>query len=296
VSTSSSTPPVPHEEVAAAASTSSTRRQAFERTRRRRANLVAAVSTIVVVGALVVLIPLTPRWDRVKQSFFDGDVFRESFPGLVDAFWLDIQIFLWSTPLIFLLSLLVAVARNTRSPALFPVRAFAVVYTDVFRGIPVILAIYLIGFGVPGLFDSRTLSNPLIWGTVALVLSYSAYVAEVFRAGIESVHESQRAAARSLGMTSSQTMTTVVLPQAMRRVVPPLMNSLVSLQKDVALISLIGPVEILRQAGIDKAKFANFTPYVAAAVIFLALTIPCTRLADWALARERKRTGGTVVA
>ena len=296
MSTSSSTPPVPHEEVAAAASTSSTRRQAFERTRRRRANLVAAVSTIVVVGALVVLIPLTPRWDRVKQSFFDGDVFRESFPGLVDAFWLDIQIFLWSTPLIFLLSLLVAVARNTRSPALFPVRAFAVVYTDVFRGIPVILAIYLIGFGVPGLFDSRTLSNPLIWGTVALVLSYSAYVAEVFRAGIESVHESQRAAARSLGMTSSQTMTTVVLPQAMRRVVPPLMNSLVSLQKDVALISLIGPVEILRQAGIDKAKFANFTPYVAAAVIFLALTIPCTRLADWALARERKRTGGTVVA
>jgi len=136
----------------------------------------------------------------------------------------------------------------------------------------------------------------LIWGTVALVLSYSAYVSEVFRAGIESVHESQRAAARSLGMTSRQTMTAVVLPQAIRRVVPPLMNSVVSLQKDVALVSLIGPVEILRQAGIDKAKYANFTPYVAAAVIFLALTIPCTRLADWLVERERTRTGGTAVA
>ncbi len=297
MSTTSATPPTRRTGTGTAApSSSATRRQAYERARRRRGNLIAAASTIVVVGALIVLIPLTPRWDRVRQSFFDGDIFAESFPGLLSAFWLDIQIFLWSTPLIFVLSLLVAVARNTRSPALFPLRAFAVIYTDVFRGIPVILAMFLIGFGVPGLFDSRTLSNPLIWGTVALVLSYSAYVAEVFRAGIESVHESQRAAARSLGMTSSQTMGTVILPQAMRRVVPPLMNSLVSLQKDVALISLIGPVEILRQAGIDKATFANFTPYVAAAVIFLALTIPCTRLADWALARERKRTGGTVVA
>ena len=298
MSTASATPPTRHDEVPVtpAPGTSSTRRQAYERSRRRRANLIATTSTVVVVAALVVLIPLTPRWDRVRQSFFDGDIFVDSFPRLLSAFWLDVQIFLWSTPLIFVVSLLVAVARNTRSPALFPLRAFAVIYTDVFRGIPVILAIFLIGFGVPGLFESRTWSNPLIWGTVALVLSYSAYVAEVFRAGIESVHESQRAAARSLGMTSSQTMGTVILPQAVRRVVPPLMNALVSLQKDVALISLIGPVEILRQAGIDKARFANFTPYVAAAVIFLALTIPCTRLADWALARERKRTGGTVVA
>ena len=258
--------------------------------------VVATVSTVVVVGALVVLVPRAPRWDRVRQSFFDGDIFVDSFPRLLSAFWLDVQIFLWSTPLIFVLSLMVAIARNSRSPALFPVRAFAVVYTDVFRGIPVILTIFLIGFGVPGLFDSRAWSNPLIWGTVALVLSYSAYVSEVFRAGIESVHESQRAAARSLGMSANQTMAAVVLPQAMRRVVPPLMNSLVSLQKDVALISLIGPVEILRQAGIDKAKFANFTPYVAAAVIFLALTIPCTRLADWALARQRRRTGATTIA
>ncbi len=273
-----------------------TRRQAYERRQRRRGLIIAGTSTTIVVVALVVLVPLMPGWDRVRQSFFDGDVFTDSFPRLLEAFWLDVKIFLWSTPLIFVVSLLIALARNSRSPALFPLRAFAVVYTDVFRGIPVILTIFLIGFGVPGLFDSRTWSNPLIWGTVALVLSYSAYVSEVLRAGIDSVHESQRAAARSLGMTNRQTMATVVLPQAMRRVVPPLMNSLVSLQKDVALVSLIGPVEILRQAGIDKAKFANFTPYVAAAVIFLALTIPCTRLADWALARERRRTGATTIA
>ena len=273
-----------------------TRRQAYEKAQRRRGIIIATVSTIVVVGASIVLVLQSPGWERVQRSFFNGEIFRESFPGLLEAFKLNIKIFLWSMPPIFVLSLLVAVSRNTRSPALFPLRAVAVIYTDVFRGIPVILAIFLIGFGVPGLFDSRAWSNPLIWGSVALILSYSAYVSEVFRAGIESVHESQRAAARSLGMTSRQTMTAVVLPQAMRRVVPPLMNSVVSLQKDVALVSLIGPVEILRQAGIDKAKFANFTPYLAAAAIFLALTIPCTRFADWLLVRERRRTGGTTVA
>jgi polar amino acid transport system permease protein len=273
-----------------------TRRERYERTRRRRAVAMAATSSVVVLVAVVVLVPLTPGWDRVRQSFFDGDVFVDSFPRLLDAFWLDIQILLWSTPLILVVALLVALARGVRSPALFPLRAVAVVYTDVLRGIPVILLVYLIGFGVPALGLSRTWANPLIWGTVTLVLSYSAYVSEVIRAGIESVHESQRAAARSLGMTSRQTMATVVLPQAFRRIVPPLMNSFVSLQKDVALVSLIGPVEILRQAGIDKAKTANFTPYVAAAAIFLMLTIPCTRLADWALARQRRRTGATTIA
>lgn len=273
-----------------------TRRERYERARRRRSVVVATVSTIVVVGALIVLIPLTPGWERVRQAFFDGDVFIDTFPGLLDAFWLDVRILLWSTPPILAVSLLIALARNTRSPALFPLRAFAVIYTDVLRGIPVILLVFLIGFGVPALGLSRTWANPLIWGSVTLVLSYSAYTAEIIRAGIEAVHESQRAGARSLGMTSSQTMRTIVLPQAFRKIVPPLMNTFVSLQKDVALVSLIGPVEILRQAGIDKATYANFTPYVAASLIFLALTIPCTRLADWALARQRARTGATTIA
>ncbi len=272
------------------------RRERYERARRRRSVVIATVSTIVVVAALVILIPLTPGWERVRQAFFDGDVFIDTFPGLLEAFWLDVQILLWSTPFILIVSLLVALARNTRSPALFPLRAFAVIYTDVLRGIPVILLVFLIGFGVPALGLSREWANPLIWGSVTLVLSYSAYTAEIIRAGIDAVHESQRAGARSLGMTSSQTMRSIVLPQAFRKIVPPLMNTFVSLQKDVALVSLIGPVEILRQAGIDKATYANFTPYVAASLIFLALTIPCTRLADWALARQRARTGATTIA
>ncbi len=258
--------------------------------------LIAAVSTIVVVVAIAVLVPMAPGWDRVERSFFAGDVFTDVFDDLLGAFWLDVKIFAWSAPTIVALALLIAMARGVRSPALFPLRMFAAVYTDVFRGVPVILTIYLIGFGVPGLGLPRPWNSPLLWGSVALVLAYSAYVAEVFRAGIESVHESQRAAARSLGMSSRQTMFSVVLPQAIRRVVPALMNDFISLQKDVALVSLIGPIELLRQAEVEKSLSGNFTPYVAAAVIFLAVTIPMTRLADYLLARERRRTGATAVA
>lgn len=273
-----------------------TRRQAYERSQRRRSIVVAATSTIIAITAVVVLVPLTPGWPKVKRSFFNGHVFVETFPALIRAFWLDVKIFLVAVPCIFVLALLIALARNTRNPALFPLRAFAAVYTDVFRGIPVILTIYLIGFGVPGLGLSREWGRPVIWGSVALILAYSAYVSEVFRAGIESVHESQRAAARSLGMTNGQTMRSIVLPQAVRRVVPPLMNDFISLQKDVALVSLIGPVEILRRAGIEKSLFANFTPYVGAAVIFLAVTVPLTRTADYLMARQRRRTSGTAIA
>lgn len=236
-----------------------------------------------------------PRWHRVQQSFFNRERLVDSFPRLLDAFLLNIKIFVWTTPAILIAALLIAVARNTRNPALFPLRLFVIGYTDVLRGVPVILLIYLVGFGVPGIGLERPWNSPLLWGSVALGLSYSAYVAEVFRAGIESVHESQRAAARSLGLSSAQTMRHVILPQALRRVVPPLMNNLVSLQKDVALVSLIGPIEILRQAGIDKAKFANFTPYIGAAIIFLLITIPLTRTTDWLLTRERERTSATRV-
>jgi polar amino acid transport system permease protein len=271
------------------------RRALYERARRRRSIAVATTSSLVVVTAIVVFIPRMPRWDRVRESFFNGERFRGSFPRLLEAFVLDIKIFAWSTPSILLLALLVAVARNSRSAALFPVRALTIAFTDIMRGVPIILWIYLIGFGVPGLGLSRPWNSPLIWGSVALVLTYSAYVAEVFRAGIESIHESQRAAARSLGLSNWQTMRHVVLPQAIRRVVPPLMNDMVSLQKDVALVSLIGPIEILRQAGIDKSKFANFTPYVVAACIFLMLTIPLTRTTDYLIERERRRTTGTRV-
>ena len=276
-------------------SASLSRRAAYERTRKRRSIAVATVSSLTVVAAIVLFVPRMPRWDRVKESFFSGERFADSFPRLLEAFVLDIKIFAWSTPAIVILALLVAIARNSRSAALFPVRVLTIAYTDIMRGVPVILSIYLNGFGVPGLGLERPWNSPLLWGSVALVLTYASYVAEVFRAGIESIHESQRAAARSLGLSNWQTMRFVVLPQAIRRVVPPLMNDMVSLQKDVALVSLIGPIEILRQAGVDKSKFANFTPYVVAAVIFLMMTIPLTRTTDYLLERERRRTTGTRV-
>jgi polar amino acid transport system permease protein len=272
------------------------RRAAYERARKRRSTVVATVSSLAVVTAIVVLVPKMPRWDRVHESFFNGERFSDSLPRLLEAFVLDIKIFAWSMPAIVALALLVAVTRNSRSAALFPLRILTIAYTDIMRGVPIILWIYLIGFGVPGLGIDRPWNSPLIWGSVALVLTYASYIAEVFRAGIESVHESQRAAARSLGLSSWQTMRHVVLPQAIRRVIPPLMNDMVSLQKDVALVSLIGPIEILRQAGIDKSKFANFTPYIAAAVVFLLITIPLTRTTDWLIERERRRTTGTRIS
>jgi polar amino acid transport system permease protein len=275
--------------------TTTSRRAVYEQKRKRRSIAVATVSSLIVVTAIALLVPRMPRWDRVRQSFFNGERFRDSFPRLLDAFILDIKIFAWSAPLILILAMMIAMARNSRSPALFPVRALTIAYTDIMRGVPIILWIYLIGFGVPGLGLDRPWNSPLLWGSVALVLTYASYVAEVFRAGIESVHESQRAAARSLGLSNWQTMRFVVIPQAVRRVVPPLMNDLVSLQKDVALVSLIGPIEILRQAGIEKAKFANFTPYIGAAVIFLSITIPLTRTTDYMMERERRRTTGTRV-
>lgn len=278
-----------------ASRTTPTRRQVFERRQKRRSLLIALTSTLVVVGLVVALVPQTPGWYKVKRSFFNGPVLGDTFGKLLEAFVKDIQIFLWCAPCILIWGMTLAVCRSVRTPALFPLRLFAAAYTDIFRGIPVILTILLVGFGVPGLGLHRPWNSPYLWGSVALVLAYSSYVAEVFRSGIESVHESQRAGARSLGLSSAQTLRFVVVPQAVRRVIPPLMNDFVSLQKDVALISLIGPIEILRQAGIDKSKYANFTPYVGAAIIFLLLTIPETRFVDHLMTRERRRTSGTAV-
>ena len=265
-----------------------TRRQVYEARVRRRSNLIAAGSTLGVLLAIIVLVPMAPGWEAVKKSFFNAEVFASTFPGLLEAFLLDVAIFAWSAPLIFALGLLIALARDVRSPALYPLRLFGMLYTDIFRGVPVILVIYLVGFGIPGLGLPRPWNSPYIWGTVALVLTYAAYVAEVFRTGIESVHQSQRAAAESLGLSSGDTMRFVILPQAIRKVVPANMNLFIALQKDVALLSFIGPVEIFRQAGVYKSLLANFTPYVGAALIFLAITIPATRYADYLLARQAR--------
>lgn len=263
------------------------RRQAYETAQRRRSLIIAAISTAVVLLAIVLLVPRAPGWPQVRASFFDADVFAKTFPTLLKAFLIDVMIFAWSVPIILVLGLAIALARGAQAPALFPLRIFGAVYVDIFRGVPVVLTIYLIGFGIPGLGLPRPWNSPYIWGTVALVLTYSAYVAEVLRSGIESIHSSQRNAAICLGLSERDTMRYVILPQAIRRVVPANMNMLVALQKDVALLSFIGPVEILRQAGIYKSLLANFTPYVVAAVIFLLVTVPATRYADYLLNRDR---------
>jgi polar amino acid transport system permease protein len=207
---------------------------------------------------------------------------------LLNAFTVNIMIFAWSAPAIAVLGLMIALARDAKSPALFPLRIFGAAFTDIFRGVPVILTVYLIGFGIPGLGLPRPWNSPFIWGSLALILTYSAYVAEIFRSGIDSVHPSQRSAALSLGLSERQVMRDVILPQAIRNVVPSQMNMLIALQKDVSLLSFIGPVEIFRQAGVYKSLFANFTPYVGAAIIFLIVTIPATRYADYLMARQMR--------
>jgi polar amino acid transport system permease protein len=285
---------------------SPTRREVWLRRQRRRATIVATVSTVATVGLVVWVVTSSSGWPKVRTIFFNGERFRSDLPEVLGYLWVDVKLFLQCAPCILVWGLVIAMCRNTRNPALFPLRAFAALYTDFFRGVPVILTIYLVGFGVPklGIFHGEfrvlgfggDLTSPYLWGPIALVLAYSAYVAEVFRAGIESVHESQRAGARSLGLSNAQTMRYVVVPQAARRVVPPLMNDFLSLQKDVALLSVLGIIEVFRRATSIKDLTGNFTPLVAAAVIFLVLTIPETRLVDWYTARQRQRTAGSVVA
>lgn len=265
-----------------------TRRQRYEAAQRRRSLIIAGTSTALVAAAIVVLVPLAPGWDKVQRSFFNGGVLADTFPKLLEAFSVNVMIFALCAPAIAILGLLIALARDAKSPAFFPMRIFGAAFTDVFRGVPVILTVYLIGFGIPGLGLPRPYNSPYIWGSLALILTYSAYVAEIFRSGIESVHHSQRSAALSLGLSERQVMRDVVLPQAVRNVVPSQMNMLIALQKDVSLLSFIGPVEVFRQAGVFKSLTANFTPYVGAAIIFLIVTIPATRYADYLMAKQRK--------
>jgi polar amino acid transport system permease protein len=254
-----------------------------------RSVVIALVSTIVFFTALVLVITNSPGWPEVKSAFFNPTVFKDSFPEVLRAFWLNIKIFCVAEVFILVLALLIAVIRSLPGPVFFPLRALAIVYTDLFRGIPTILLIFILGFGVPALGLSGIPTSAVVWATVALIIIYSAYVAEVYRAGIESVHPSQDAAARSLGLTRGQSLRYVVVPQAVRRVIPPLLNDFIGLQKDTALVALIGPVEAFRQAQIDTSATFNFTPYVAAALIFVSFTIPLARLTDYLNERSRRR-------
>jgi polar amino acid transport system permease protein len=269
-------------------------RAAARRRRGRRGALIAAASTLVVLGALTLAVLWSPGWEAFRETFLDVDAFRTSFPAVLDGFWLDVRLFVVVEVVVLVLGLVVALARTSTAPAFFPLRALSVVYIDVFRGIPTILMVYLVGFGIPALELSGVPSDPVVLGGLALALSYGAYVAEVYRAGLESIDDRQRAAALAVGLTPTQSLRFVVVPQAVRRIAPPLLNDFIALQKDVALVSILGPLEAFRVAQIDASSNFNYTPLLAAAVLYLAVTVPLARLLDHLRARQRAR--GTVVA
>jgi polar amino acid transport system permease protein len=262
----------------------------------QRSLAIALVSTIVVFGGLGYLLSRTQGWESVQQAFFSWPDFKAAFPKVLEGFKLNVKIFLIAEPIILFIGMLLAIARSSRSPVLFPVRAASIAYIDIFRGAPALLVILTLGFGVPALRISGLSNNPVYWGTVACILTSSAYQAETFRAGIESVHASQRAAARSLGLSGSQALRFVVLPQAVRRVIPPTLSGFVGLQKETALISVLGPLEATRQAQIYASINFNFTSYLVAGLLFIAVTIPLARFTDYLLHRtaQRRTIGGAV--
>ncbi len=259
--------------------------------------LIAVASTVVFFSVVIVLIVRSENWPAVKEAFFNGQEFKETFPEIASKFLRNVRFFLIAEVFILGLALLLAVMRSLTGPVFFPLRLMSILYTDLFRGIPTVLVVYLFGFGVPSLGLPGVPSDPAFWAVVALVLSYSAYVSEVYRAGIESVHPSQVAAARSLGLGRWHSLRYVVIPQAVRRVIPPLLNDFVALQKDTALIAFVVAIpEAFKMAQIQVAADFNYTPLLAAALLFLMITIPLTRLVDLLVARERKRrqAGGGV--
>lgn len=268
-----------------------------EQARRRasiRSGWIAVASTAAFAAVVALVLATAPGAARVRFSFFNWHYATESLPHVLSGLWLNLRVMLIAEVCVLALGLLIALARTTRSAALFPLRMLAAAYTDIFRGLPLLLVLLLVGLGIPGLRLPWVPNSAVVLGTVALVLTYSAYVAEVLRAGIESVNPAQRQAARALGLSSRQSFRHVVMPQAVRNVIPALLNDLVSLQKDSGLISVLGAIDAIRAAGIQTAQSFNFTPYVVAGVLFVLLTVPLTRLTDWLTRRQdqRKRQQG----
>ncbi|CAN2205525.1 HisM ABC-type amino acid transport system, permease component [Candidatus Nanopelagicaceae bacterium] len=264
-------------------------REAAKRRASRRSTLIALSSTLAVGLLLVIVITGAQGYEMVKNSFFNWHYAKQAMPSVFHGLLLNLRVLVIAEFFVLLLGLLIAIARTTTSPVLYPVRLVATIYTDLFRGLPLLLVLLLVGLGIPGLRISWIPNSAVVLGTVALVLTYSAYVAEVIRAGIEGVNPTQRQAARALGLTQSQTLEHVVLPQAFRNVTPPLLNDLVSLQKDSGLISVLGAVDAIRAAGIQTAQSFNFTPYLVAGALFVLLTIPLTRFTDWLTRKQDAR-------
>jgi polar amino acid transport system permease protein len=250
---------------------------------------IALLSTAVFLAVVIVAATQSAGWPEVKRSFFDWGDISSSFPDIASAFVLNVKIFLVCEVCILILALVIAVLRSLPGPVFFPLRALAVIYADLARGIPTILVIALLGFGVPGLQLTGVPTSRVFWAGVGLILVYSGYVAEVYRAGIESVHPSQEAAARSLGLSRFQALRRVILPQAVRRVIPPLLNDFIGLQKDTALVGTLGVVEAFNQSQIYSQATFTYGSYLAAAALFVAITIPLARFTDWLIARDRRR-------
>lgn len=272
-------------------------RRAVRRSRGIRSVLIGLASTLAFSLLVWITIVNTPGWAAVQKSFFDPETFAQSLPRVAEGFLLNLRVLGYSVISVSIVGMLLAFLRTLRGPVFFPLRAIATGYTDLFRGTPLIIVLYLVGFGIPALQGRTGAIIPAeILGTVAITLTYSAYVSEVLRAGIESVHPSQRLAARSLGLSHAQSMRIVLIPQALRRVTPALMNDFVSMQKDVGLISVLGAVDAVRAAQIIKAQSFNFTSYVVAGLLFVLLAIPTIRLTDWYTARLRAREqAGSIV-
>jgi polar amino acid transport system permease protein len=250
---------------------------------------IALLSTAVFITAVIVAVTQSSGWPEVKRTFFDWHDISSSFPDIARAFELNVKIFLVCEVFILILALIVAVLRSLPGPVFFPLRALATIYVDLARGVPTILVIALLGFGAPALQLTGVTRSRVFWAGVGLILVYGGYVAEVYRAGIESVHPSQEAAARSLGLSRFQALRRVILPQAIRRVIPPLLNDFIGLQKDTALVGTLGVVEAFNQSQIDTNATFTYGSYLAAAFLFVALTIPLARFTDWLIARDRRR-------
>ncbi|HWH24816.1 MAG TPA: amino acid ABC transporter permease [Candidatus Limnocylindria bacterium] len=251
--------------------------------------MVAVLSTLIVFGLIGLVVVNAPGFDRVQQAFFDPALFQRSLPLLIASLWVNIQMFLIAEVAILVLALVLAIMRSLPGPVFFPFRLMAITYIEFFRAVPGILIIYILGYGIPGLRIPGLVIEPFFWGVVALVLVWSAYVAEVYRAGIDAIHPSQESAARSLGLSRVQGLRYVVLPQAVRRVIPPLLNDFIGLQKDTALVSFIGVIEVFRRSQIVAGGAFNFTPYVVCALLFILMTIPMARLVDYLAVRDRRR-------
>jgi polar amino acid transport system permease protein len=265
------------------------RRRGFDWRAARVPGLIGVASIVIVFGGLAWLIAQNPNWPRIQAQFFNLDHMIAAAPRVAKGFLTNMQVWLIAMACIGIWALVLAVIRSLRGPWFAPFRLMVVLYIDIFRGLPALLLVILFGFGIPALRIDGLPNSGLFWGGVAMVLAYSAYVAEIYRSGIDSVHEGQRSAAHALGLNEWQVMIYAILPQALRNAMPSLMNIVVALQKDVALLSVIGVRDAVREAQIYTATTFNYSSLVVAALLFLLATIPMARLADWITHRDRKR-------